>query len=323
MTPSRDVTLAPFTSLRVGGAADYFLLAHSADELAQGLAWAYEHGLPVRVIGGGSNLLIADDGVDGLVIKTADAATQVIERDGGPALVASAGASLSNLARRLARQGYSGLEWAATVPGSVGGAAVNNAGAFGGETARCLIAVWLVDAAGRRWRLDPSELAYAYRTSALKRRELGETAAVERVELRLALADAAEATARVRAFSAERVRAQPRMLSAGSVFANPAGGFAGQLIEAAGLKLARAGGAEVSAQHANFIVNHGGATAADVYALMRRAQDAVFEQSGVWLRPEIELFGRWRPEQRAALVGPAGGEPGRRLVAGGVGHDPT
>jgi UDP-N-acetylmuramate dehydrogenase len=111
------------------------------------------------------------------------------------------------------------------------------------------------------------------------------------------------------------MRSQPRILSAGSVFANPQGGFAGQLIEQAGLKRARVGGAEISEQHANFIVNPGGATASDVYALMRRAQDSVYAQHGIWLRAEIELFGRWTPEQRVALLGPPVAVP-----SGGLGR---
>jgi UDP-N-acetylmuramate dehydrogenase len=311
VNPAAHVPLAPFTSLRVGGAADRFVLARTADELAQALDWAQQHALPVRVIGGGSNLLIAEDGVEGLVIKTANAQSEVVERDGQSVLIAEAGATLANLARRLAKQGWSGLEWAANVPGTVGGAAVNNAGAFGGETAECLVGLVSVDASGRRRRLESAELDYAYRTSVLKRRQLGDVA-VETVELAVARADAAETAARVKGFNAQRMRSQPRGLSAGSVFANPAGDFAGRLLEAAGLKLAQYGGAQISDVHANFIVNPGGATASDVYRLMRHAQDVVFDQTGIWLRPEIELFGRWSAEQRAALLGPA--------VAQGRGH---
>jgi len=304
VNPTSHVPLAPFTSLRVGGAADRFVLARTANELAGALEWAQQQTVPVRVIGGGSNLLIADEGTDGLVVKTAHAQSEVVERDGRPVLVAEAGVTLANLARRLAKQGWSGLEWAANVPGTVGGAAVNNAGAFGGETAQCLVGVVLVDAAGRRRRLEPAELEYTYRTSLLKRRALGDVA-VATVELAVRRADAAETSARVKTFNGQRMRSQPRGLSAGSVFANPPGDFAGRLLEAAGLKQAQRGGAQISDVHANFIVNPGGATAADVYHLMRHAQDVVFERTGIWLRPEIELFGRWSAEQRAALLGPA------------------
>lgn len=300
MNVERNVSLAPHTSLRVGGPAEWFLLAHTAHDLAEGLSWAREYGRPLRVIGGGSNLLVADAGVEGLIIKAAFARTEVTHDALGPKLVAEAGANLANLARRLAKQDLGGLEWAANVPGTVGGAAVNNAGAFGGDTASCLVAATLVDTSGRRTRVGPDELQYAYRASVLKRRELGDVA-VETVELRLHECTPGEADARVKAFNAERMRSQPRILSAGSVFANPPGTFSGKLIEEAGLKGMSVGGAQVSEQHANFIVNPGGATARDVYALMRRAQDLVFERTAIWLHAEIELLGRWTPDDRAAL----------------------
>jgi UDP-N-acetylmuramate dehydrogenase len=295
-----NVSLAPHTSLRMGGPAEWFALARSAEELVLALRWARQEGVPVRVIGGGSNLLVADAGVDGLVIKAANAQSQVSERDGEPVLVADAGVTLANVARRLAKQGFSGLEWAANVPGTVGGAAVNNAGAFGGDTASSLVGLRLVDASGESRWLEADDLRYAYRTSVLKRGELD--GAVVQVELRILESTPEAADGKVKEFQAQRTRSQPRILSAGSVFANPPESYAGKLIEEAGLKGARSGQAQISEQHANFIVNPGGATAADVYALMRQAQTAVFEQTGVWLRPEIELFGRWTTEQRDALL---------------------
>ena len=299
MTPERGVSLAPHTSLRVGGPADYFTLARSAREVVEGLAWTRDRGLPVRVIGGGSNLLVSEAGVEGLVIKAAYARARVEDDHGQPVLVADAGVNFANQARRLAKQGLGGLEWAANVPGTVGGAAVNNAGAFGGDTASCLLSVTLVGA-GRDVRLGRDELGYAYRTSVLKRRELGDVA-VDRVALRLRVSTPEVADGLVKAFNAQRMRTQPRILSAGSVFANPEGTFSGKLIDEAGLKGTRVGGAQISEQHANFIVNPGGATARDVYALMRRAQDVVLERTGIWLQPEIELLGRWSADELAAL----------------------
>jgi UDP-N-acetylmuramate dehydrogenase len=230
----------------------------------------------------------------------AGASWEVVQRDGQPVLVADAGVTFANVARKLAKQGFSGLEWAANVPGTVGGAAVNNAGAFGGETASCLVGLRLVDADGETRWLDPSDLRYAYRSSILKTTMQG---AVVQVELRLEESTPEAADRQVKEFQAQRTRSQPRILSAGSVFANPEGSFAGKLIEEAGLKGVWAGQAQISEQHANFIVNPGGATAADVYALMRQAQRAVFERTGIWLRPEIELFGRWTADDREALRG--------------------
>jgi UDP-N-acetylmuramate dehydrogenase len=303
VTPDKNVSLAAHTSLRVGGPADFFLLAKTGEQIALGLDWAHTKNVPVRIIGGGSNLLVADAGFEGLVIKTANSYAAVAERYGEPVVVAEAGANLANLARRLAKQGFGGLEWAANVPGTVGGAVVNNAGAFGGETAACLLSVDLIDSGGHCLRLRPDEMDYAYRDSLLKQRELGDVA-VEKVELRLLPSTPAQADGLVKHNNAQRMRSQPRILSAGSVFANPEGTFSGRLIEEAGLKGTRIGGAEISEQHANFIVNPGGATAHDVYALIRQAQHVVFERSGTWLRPEIELFGRWTPDEIAALRAP-------------------
>lgn len=309
MTPERGVRLARHTSLRVGGPADFFVLARSAREMVEALDWAAQHGVEARVIGGGSNLLVAEAGVAGLVIKAAFARASVEERGAECVLVAEAGANLANQARRLAKQDLGGLEWAANVPGTVGGAAVNNAGAFGSDTASSAISVTVVDPSGTRMRLGVAELGYAYRTSVLKRRELG-TVAVESVEWRLVACAPGEADGRVKDFNAQRMRSQPRILSAGSVFANPQDAYSGKLIEEAGLKGAYAGGAQISEQHANFIVNPGHATARDVYELMRRAQNTVFKQAGIWLRAEIELVGRWTVEEHAALAGTLAGVHG-------------
>jgi UDP-N-acetylmuramate dehydrogenase len=320
VTPERGVRLAHHTSLRVGGPADYFALARSAQEIAESLRWARDRALDVHVIGGGTNLLVADAGVSGLVVKTAFSRASITHLDGAPILHADAGANLANLARRMANQNFGGLEWAANVPGTVGGAVVNNAGAFGGDTAGCLIEVTLVDADGSLQRLDAAALQYAYRTSILKQGGLGHVA-VESARLRLWACAEGAARARVQAFNTQRMRTQPRILSAGSVFANPEGFFSGKLVDEAALKGSRAGGAQISEQHANFIVNLGHATAQDVYILMRRAQDGVYERTGVWLRPEIELLGRWTDAERAALRGsqseaPRGSDP---LEAGGSG----
>lgn len=303
MNIERNVPLAPHTSLRVGGPADWFLVANSAQQVAEALRWAADDGLPVRVIGGGSNLLVADGGVEGLVVKTVFAASSLEERDGEPFVIAEAGANLANVARKLAKQDLGGLEWAANVPGTVGGAVVNNAGAFDGDMASTLLVTTLVNAGGARTRLTVDELRYAYRTSVLKRREFGDVA-VQSAELKLTRCPSGEASARVKQFNEHRMRTQPRKLSAGSVFANPAGHHSGKLIEDAGLKGAVAGGAQISELHANFIVNPGGATARDVYTLIRRAQDAVFGTRDVWLRTEIELFGRWSEAERMAIAGP-------------------
>lgn len=293
------------TSLKVGGLCDWFADPTTAEAIPELLRWATGQGIPVRFVGGGSNLLVADAGVGGLVVHVRYDETSVEERDGEPVLVAGAGANFANLARRLAKQGLGGLEWASNVPGTVGGAVVNNAGAFGGDTQTDLIAATIVDAAGTLTRLLNADLRYAYRTSRLKRREMGDVAVLQ-AEFRLRRTSAAESTALVQRYQEQRTKSQPRQLSAGSVFANPPGDYAGRLIESVGLKGHTVGGAQFSTQHANFIVNRGRASAADVFQLVQDAQQAVYAARGRWLRPEIELFGRWTEEQRSRLQPPPG-----------------
>ncbi|MBV9354924.1 MAG: UDP-N-acetylmuramate dehydrogenase [Chloroflexi bacterium] len=291
--------LAGYSSLKVGGPAEAFLAGTSIDELVAGLRWAREHERPVRVIGGGSNLLIADSGVRGLVMRCLSARWRVEDGD-VPLLVADAGAPVSGVARALARRGFAGFEWAATVPGTVGGAVVNNAGAFGGCMADCLASAWMVDAEGVERQCSADDLDYAYRASILKRAGLGPVA-VTRAAVRLQRGSAEASTARIAEYQAQRTRSQPRQRSAGSVFANPPSDYAGRLIEAAGLKGTRRGGAQISTHHANFILNLGQARAREVYELVQLARTTVGEQFGVWLRPEIELFGEWTSAEREAI----------------------
>jgi UDP-N-acetylmuramate dehydrogenase len=306
---NEQVALARYTSLRVGGPARWFLSSDDLTPLVRTLAAARDDGLPTLLLGGGSNLLIADDGVDGMVLRYTASGHEIERQANGDLLVrVRAGTSFSNLARRLARDGIGGLEWGASVPGTVGGAVVNNAGAFGGCIADHLVDAETVGADGATRTLTADELQYAYRTSVLKRGELGPVL-VTSARLRVQRADPDAAMGMILANQAKRTASQPRQLSAGSIFANPPGDHAGRLIEAAGLKGARRGSIEISTHHANFIVNSDsradGATAAGVLALIRLAQDTVWEQFGVWLKPEVQLVGRWPAEQLAALRGPA------------------
>lgn len=297
-------SLARHTSLRVGGHALHYLESGDTRQLVDAMRSAEAGGVPILVLGGGSNLMPADAGFEGLVVKLTSASIDVIEGDDGAGvLVADAGATIANVARRLARQGWGGLEWASNVPGTIGGAAVNNAGAFGSCMAESLIDLKLLDLDGREELLSSAQLRYVYRSSVLKRGERG-SVLVTRVRCRLRREEPAAALARIAEFQQQRTESQPRQLSAGSVFANPPGDFAGRLIEVAGLKGARVGSAEISGYHANFIVNLGRATAGDVYRLMRTAQDAVWERSSVWLEPEIQLVGSWTDQEREALARP-------------------
>ncbi|MCC7106179.1 MAG: UDP-N-acetylmuramate dehydrogenase [Chloroflexi bacterium] len=292
------LSLRTISSLKVGGAAEYLLATADWNAIHAGMAWAARESQQTTFVGGASNLLVSDDGVAGLVVRTLAKKVDWPD-DSQSRVVAESGASFPALARALARRGWAGLEWAANVPGTVGGAVVNNAGAFGSSVAEHLLWVEVLGPAGVR-RLSATDLDYAYRTSRLKRHELGLVCVVRAAFA--VRADAPEATRRrVQAFQELRTTTQPREHSVGSVFANPEGDFAGRLIEACGLKSAVQGGAAVSSQHANFIVNRGNATARDVYVLMRHLQQTVWQETGVWLRPEVELIGRWTAEERAAL----------------------
>ncbi|HLH21103.1 MAG TPA: UDP-N-acetylmuramate dehydrogenase [Chloroflexota bacterium] len=302
MALRRAEPLAPHTSIRIGGPADLFLVATRPEQVAAALRAAHALGVPCRVIGGASNLLVADAGVAGLVVKSMlrSPVRYVAHPDepGRVTAVAPAGHLLASLARQTARRGLAGLVWASNVPGTVGAAVVNNAGAFGGAMAEVLERALVVGPSGQTAYLTPDDLAMAYRTTRLKRRELDDV--VLEAELRLTAADPGPLAAELRAVRDQRRRTQPAGFSVGSTFTNPPGDSAGRLIDAAGLKGRRVGGAEVSPLHANFIVNRDHATAADVYTLMRTVQDAVYAQTGIWLVPEVQLVGRW---PRAALAG--------------------
>jgi UDP-N-acetylmuramate dehydrogenase len=303
-TPRRHVNLGGRTSLKVGGAADWYSEPRDLETLRSDIAFSTDQQMPVKVIGGGSNLLISDDGIEGLVVRPLLQEVSLEARGGEGVVRAAAGASIGVLARSLARQGWGGLEWAATVPGCVGGAVVNNAGAFGSSTAECLLSATLLLHGSVLRSFQNQELGYAYRTSALKHGEVTGAVVVD-AYFAIRKLDPAEAQRAIREFQSQRSATQPRILSAGSVFANPPGDYSGRLLEAAGAKGMQRGAAEVSPQHANFIVNHGGASARDVFELMVAARDLVFDRFGVILEAEIELIGRWSDEERNRLRGKA------------------
>ncbi|MEP7284246.1 MAG: UDP-N-acetylmuramate dehydrogenase [Chloroflexota bacterium] len=279
--------LARYTVARLGGPADALISADSAamlDEIAQ-LAW--DHGWPTRIIGGGANVLISDQGYRGLVIVN-NAKAIDIGADG--TVTAESGAVLTHLARQSMAQGLAGFEWAVSVPGTLGGAIVNNAGAHGGDMAASLASAEIAfpQHIVETWPL--SKLDYHYRESALKRRQdpfvvLGGT-------LRLASGhDPAELQTRADGFVAHRKQTQPPGASLGSMFKNPPNDYAGRLIEAAGLKGSRAGGVMISPIHANFFVNTGSGTASDYLTLIKLARETVYETFGVTLALEVELIG--------------------------------
>jgi UDP-N-acetylmuramate dehydrogenase len=282
----RDRPLARHTSFNIGGPADFLVASPHPEELVEE---CHRRGVPHLLLGAGTNLLVADAGVEGLVVRSVGREWRVE----GRRIHAQAGLKMMRLARVCADHDLTGLEWAIGVPGTVGGAVYQNAGCWGGELADVLVAAdGLCPGVGpRRW--SPVDLGLRYRTSALRDGPL-RGALVTGAEVELRPGDGAAARRQMARWTAERTRTQPiRTRNCGSVFRNPPGDSAGRLVEAAGLKGAREGAAEVSTQHANFIVNHGGATAADVDRLVRRLQAEVRERFGVRLEPEVERVGRW------------------------------
>jgi UDP-N-acetylenolpyruvoylglucosamine reductase len=285
----REYPLARLATVRTGGAAQFFARAGSDAELAQLLAWADAAGLALNVVGSGSNLLIADDGVAGLVLKL-DRELARIERD-GRRIVCGGGARLPAVAAESARAGLSGIEFGVNIPGTVGGAVRMNANAYGGELARALEWVQIVTAAGGE-RRTPDQLGFAYRSSNLAAGEI-----VAHASFSLQDSDSAIVTAALAELRARRHEAQPQGIKTfGSTFKNPddaraEGRTAGLLLSQAGCNGLAVGGARFSPKHANFIENTGTASTADVLAVMATGRERVLERFGVGLEPEVQTLG--------------------------------
>lgn len=284
-----NVILAPYTSARIGGPADFLVDARSADELAEIVSKLRAAEFPFIVLGGGSNVLVSDLGVRGVVVLNRAKAVR-FDRGDQPIVWCESGTVLSNLAHRAAAQGLGGLEWAATVPGTVGGAVYGNAGAFGGDVAHDLVRAEILIETGRSW-WSVEKMDYGYRTSVLKKSN--NRAVVLSAEFRLINGTQEEAQSKIEQFSADRKATQPPGASMGSMFKNPPGDFAGRLIEASGLKGKKAGSAEISKVHGNFFVNAGDTKAADVKVLIDLVRRTVKEDFNVELELEIELAGEW------------------------------
>lgn len=279
--------LSPYTSWRLGGPADVLVLPASLDDVAAVQELARERGVPVTVLGGGSNVLIADSGLRGVVVRIGRPLSAVRITD--DVVEAECGAPFPRIGRLTVQRGLTGLEFAGGVPGTLGGALAMNAGAHDQSTAAVVLEVTAVDARGRVVRLSREDMDFSYRSSRLQK-EPGLVAV--KAKLRLREASPAEVRERMRAFMERRRRTQPvGTKNAGSVFKNPPGDFAGRLVEAAGCKGMAVGNAMVSPMHANFIINRGAATADDVRRLIEKVQTAVFERFGVELAPEVRMLG--------------------------------
>ena len=288
----RDEPLSRHTYMRIGGPARFFATPASLDELDRLVEWARRAGLPLRMLGGGSNVLVSDAGVDALVISLRRACGEL--RFAGERVAVGAGVMLPALARAAAEHDLGGLEFAIGIPGALGGALQTNAGIGDGRCIGPLVeAVDVLDpTTGHRRTLDRAQLTFEYRTSSLR----GSGLVVLEARLRLEPRPRAEVEAEMRRLLEARQRSQPTAEpNAGSMFRNPAGDYAGRLIEAAGCKGLAAGAASVSTLHANFIVHDGSASSADVLAVMSEVQRRVLGQFGVWLTPEVEWWGDGEP----------------------------
>ena len=280
----RNAPMREYTTLRLGGPVDWLAFPRNREEIHALIREAGAAGLPVTVIGHGSNLLVLDGGIRGLVIRVEKNMREI--RTDGNRLTAQAGAMLIGAAQAAAAAGLSGLEFAGGIPGTIGGGVTMNAGAYGGEIAQVIAWAECLREDGTAVRLNREELELGYRHSAVTDRKLIVTEAAfdlqpgEETEIRATMAE----------LNARRAEKQPlEQPSAGSTFKRPAGHFAGALIEQCGLKGFSVGGAQVSEKHAGFVINRGGATFADVTALMEQVRRTVRERTGVELEPEVRI----------------------------------
>lgn len=297
---SPQVSLQRLNTFRVGGRAEWLAMPRCRSDFDQVVSWARETGLAITPLGAGSNLLISDQGLSGIVLCTRRWRRTEFNEATGQVTVA-AGEPLPTLAWKAAKRGWRGLEWAVGIPGTVGGAVVMNAGAHGGCAADTFVSATVLDCDQcdqnqcdpQEAQLLPSDLAFRYRTSALQ----GSAKLVLEATFQLEPGhDPAVVSAETLAGLNQRRNTQPYdWPTCGSVFRNPLPHTAGSLIEQAGLKGDRIGNAQISDRHANFILNLGGASATDVYRLIRRAQEQVYARWDLWLEPEVKFMGSFPP----------------------------
>ncbi|MBW4440048.1 MAG: UDP-N-acetylmuramate dehydrogenase [Plectolyngbya sp. WJT66-NPBG17] len=285
-----NVPLASLTSFRVGGPAEWYAAPRTLEELQAGLEWAQSQGVPVTMLGGGSNLLVSDAGLPGLVISTRHLRHAEFDDATGQVTV-GAGEPLPRLAWKLADRGWQGFEWAVGIPGTVGGAVVMNAGAHSSSVENILVSTTVLLPDGTTQILTPDELQYEYRTSVLQ----GSSRYVTHATFQLRPgADPTAVNAVTANHKQQRQSSQPYHLpSCGSVFRNPEDYKAGWLIEQVGLKGHQIGGAQVAQRHANFILNCGGATASDIFQLIHHVQQRVNQEWSLLLEPEVKMLGEF------------------------------
>ncbi len=287
-----QTSLSAFTSYRVGGEAEWYVSPRDLESLQASIEYAQENDLRITVLGAGSNLLVSDRGIPGLVIATRHLRSKHFNPATGQ-LTVSAGEAIPALAWDAAALGWEGLEWAVGIPGTVGGAVVMNAGAHNSCVANMLVSAQVLSPDGTLATLTPEELGYTYRSSLLQGGKQIVTQATFQLQPG---ADPLAVTARTKEHKKHRLSTQPYSYpNCGSVFRNPKPYTAGWLIEQTGLKGYQLGGAQVAQLHANFIVNRGGAKANDIFSLIRHIQHEVQERWSIWLEPEVKMLGEFSP----------------------------
>ncbi len=285
------VPLAKLTSFRVGGPAEWYVAPKRLEELQVAFDWAHAQGVPITLLGAGSNLLISDRGLPGLVVATRRLRHINFDEATGQVTV-GAGEPLPRLAWRVAEKGWQGMEWSVGIPGTVGGAVVMNAGAHGGCAADSLVSAKVLTPDGALRTLSAQDMRYRYRTSMLQGRDWLVTEATFQLQPG---ADPDFVTAMTAEHLTQRKTTQPyHMPSCGSVFRNPGEYKAGWLIEQVGLKGFQIGGAQIAQRHANFILNCGNATAADIFQLIHHVQHQVDQEWSLHLEPEVKILGEFQ-----------------------------
>jgi len=289
-----NASLARYTTARVGGTADALVTAQSARELEQAARRLWDMNIPFKLLGYGSNVLISDTGLRGVVLLNRARAIRIEKGDPAagisPSAWAESGTLLGTIARKAALVGLSGFEWAATVPGTLGGAIYGNAGAHGSDMKSSLLLAEILHPTGiATWPVE--QIQYTYRSSLFKREQIQAVILSARIKLKQSDPESVRAT--MASLADRRRSTQPPGASLGSMFKNPPGDYAGRLIQEAGLKGARIGDAEISTIHANFFINHGNASATDIGRLIQLARETVEKRFGVRLELEVELLGDW------------------------------
>ena len=284
-----------YSVIGVGGPADFLVNVKSGEQLEDAIRFLWEEKIPFILLGGGSNILISDSGIrEVVVINEAKNINFIDEETDSPRVKAESGASFGNLARRMGSKGFSGLEWASSIPGTVGGAVVNNAGAFGSNVAATLVMAEILHPVNdklQRSEWSVENFAYDYRTSVIK--SGNKSAVILNATFKLERSTPELVKERISEIAEKRKASQPQGASLGSMFKNPPGDYSGRLIESAGLKGTRIGDAEISVEHANFFINKGNASANDIATLISLVRDRVAEEFNVELELEIQFIGDW------------------------------